>query len=227
MATALRVAIVEDHDDLRNELADLFIANRHTVLTFPDAESLRRISDLFDLYIVDIGLPGEDGLSLAHWLRQKNQQARIFILSAHDENKKRIQSFRVGVELFLTKPIDPDQLMDVVSMISADADGRAQVDQEFSLELANGILRGPSSAIKLSSSEATLVKRLVELRQLPLSVKDVAEALNVAPDQMNTGTLEARVSILRKKFMEIGATRNIIASVRRYGYKLNAKISLR
>lgn len=117
--------------------------------------------------------------------------------------------------------------MDVVSMISADADGRVQVDQEFSLELANGILRGPSSAIKLSSSEATLVKRLVELRQLPLSVKDVAEALNVAPDQMNTGTLEARVSILRKKFMEIGATRNIIASVRKYGYKLNAKISLR
>lgn len=227
MASSLKVAIVEDHNDLRHEMVDLFVAEGHIVSAFPDAESLRRNNGRMDLYIIDIGLPGEDGLSLARWIREQHQGARIFILTAHDENQKRIESFRVGIELFLAKPIDPNQLKAAVSLIAAHPDATVEAEQSFTLESASGILRSATSSIKLSSSEVALIKKLVDLRQLPLAVKDVAEALNVAPDQMHTGTLEARISILRKKFLEIGGTRNVIASVRKYGYKINASVTLR
>ena len=225
MAPSLSVAIVEDHDDLRNELLDLFVAEGYRVTAFASAESIRRQASRFDLYIIDIGLPGEDGMSLSHWLRQSDPRCRIFILTAHDDNQKRIDSFRTGIELFLGKPVDPQQLMRAVAMVASPNRAIGEADNgNYHLVLGTGILKGPSSAIKLSSSEVALLKKLGELRQLPLSIKEVAEALNLSPDQLNTGTLEARISILRKKFVEIGGTRNVIAAVRKYGYKINANI---
>lgn len=227
MAPQLNIAVVEDHNDLRHELAELLSAAGHRVTSFADAETFCADTMQYDLYLIDIGLPGEDGLSLAQRVRRRDQKARIFVLTAHDENQKRIDSFRTGVELFLAKPVDPEQLVSAVSLVTMPHDHQAPDGLEFSLDLASGILKGPASAIKLSSSEVALVKRLVDLRQLPLSVAEVADALNVGADHLHTGTLEARISILRKKIVEVGGSRNAIASVRKYGYKINQKILLK
>lgn len=227
MASSLKVAIVEDHDDLRHELHEMFFMEGYSPVSFSDAEPLRKSKEKFDLYLIDIGLPGEDGLSLAQWIRNNNQDARIIILTAHDENQKRIESFSVGIELFLAKPADPVQLMNAVAVVCGKAKLRQAIDAQLVLETSSRNLTGSLGTVKLSSSETALVKSLVQMRRLPLTVNDVAEILNVDQDHANTGTVESRISILRKKFVKVGALHNAIASVRKFGYKINVKIELR
>lgn len=227
MASSLKIAIIEDHNDLRHELHEMFFMEGYVPVSFSNAESLRKTRASFELYLIDIGLPGEDGLSLAQWIRDNNQDARIIILTAHDENQKRIESFSVGVELFLAKPVDPVQLMNAVAIVCGNTKARQSTDAQLVLDTSNRNLTGLLGSVKLSSSETALVKSLVQIRRLPLTVSDVAEILNVEQDHANTGTVESRISILRKKFVKVGALHNAIASVRKFGYKINVKIDLR
>lgn len=226
MATPLKICLIEDHDDVRRELAVLLRAHGHTVSIFSDAESFKEKMPTCDVYIIDLGLPGEDGLSLSHWLRKQRREAHIFILTAYDQNDKRIESYRIGVELFLTKPIDPAQLIEALDVACAPRDDQAIEEAIFSLDLSKRIFQGADLSVKLSYAEAMLLKKLVDMRYLPLSQREVAETLNVGQDQLNTGTVEARVSILRKKLAQTGADKNIIAAVRKFGYKLAHKVTV-
>jgi DNA-binding response OmpR family regulator len=226
MAIDLSISIIEDHLDISRELTVLLAKQGYSVSTFSSAEHFKESVPQSDLYIIDIGLPGEDGLTLSKWLRTQKHDANIFILTAYDRNDRRIESYRIGIELFLTKPIDPQELLTAISAVLKPTNLGDKRQKRPILLVRQKVFRGPEKAIKLSSSETVLLKKLIEMRQLPLSQREVAEILNIGDEQLNTGTVEARISILRKKIAQTGIDKSIIISVRKFGYKLSEDIKI-
>lgn len=116
-----RLLVVEDEPSLLQAIAVCLRAKRYEVTTARGgAEALRRLAEtLPDLVISDIRMPGIDGYALARQLRASRRTALIPIvfLTAKDETTDRIAGFRAGVDAYLTKPFEPDELVAVVSSI--------------------------------------------------------------------------------------------------------------
>jgi DNA-binding response OmpR family regulator len=107
-----RIIVVEDEADLRAMLGDYLAMSGHEVLALPDGATLRRrLEDgPADLVVLDLGLPGEDGLSLARWLRERHDPG-IIILTGADTTIDRILGLEVGADDYVGKPFAPRELM--------------------------------------------------------------------------------------------------------------------
>lgn len=103
----IRIALVEDDNDLRSSTEEFLQATGHRVWGVATAEAFYRrfVIDPVDIVILDIGLPGEDGLSLAHLLRA-NPAIVVIILSARDAVEDRLAGLRTGADRYLVKPIN-------------------------------------------------------------------------------------------------------------------------
>lgn len=103
----IRIALVEDDNDLRSSTEEFLQATGHHVWGVATAEAFYRrfVIDPVDIVILDIGLPGEDGLSLAHLLRA-NPAIVVIILSARDAVEDRLAGLRTGADRYLVKPIN-------------------------------------------------------------------------------------------------------------------------
>lgn len=116
-----RLLIVEDEPSLLQAIAVCLRAEGYEVVTARDgAEALARvIESLLDAIIIDIRMPGMDGYKLARNLRSNPRTALIPIifLTSRDETSDRVEGFRSGVDAYLTKPFEPDELTAVVQNI--------------------------------------------------------------------------------------------------------------
>jgi|SRR5205085_7354044 len=116
-----RLLVVDDEPDLLHAVAVCLRAEGYEVTTAQSgAEALVRVAEaLPDLLISDIRMPGMDGYQLARQLRAapRTDLIPIIFLTAKDEVSDRIAGFRAGVDIYLTKPCEPDELLAVVANI--------------------------------------------------------------------------------------------------------------
>ncbi|MGH9941234.1 MAG: response regulator transcription factor [Pyrinomonadaceae bacterium] len=116
-----RLLVVEDEPSLLQAIAVCLRGESYEVTTARNGtEALRRLAEtLPDLMISDIRMPGMDGYTLARQLRSAYRTALIPIifLTAKDDTTSRIDGFRAGVDAYLTKPFEPDELLAVIGSI--------------------------------------------------------------------------------------------------------------
>lgn len=107
-----RIAIVEDEPDLREAVAEYLAANGFDVATAADAAEMRALAatEAFHLAVLDIAMPGEDGLSLGRWLRSKMPIGIIFA-SAAGTTIDRIVGLEIGADDYMPKPGNPRELV--------------------------------------------------------------------------------------------------------------------
>jgi len=110
------IGIVEDDSGMRQGLSWLLAAARFNVVVFASAEEfLQHTRDAeFDCLILDVRLPGMDGLALRKMLRERGRQMPILLMSGHDDAAMREQFRRAGVGQWLRKPFDGQALLDAV-----------------------------------------------------------------------------------------------------------------
>lgn len=108
---AVHIAIVDDEPDLRETIKEYLELQGFRVSSAADSEELRRIvaAEALDLAVLDINMPGEDGLSLARYLHEKTN-IYIIMLTAADTVLDRIVGLEVGADDYLTKPVDLREL---------------------------------------------------------------------------------------------------------------------
>ena len=113
MSPSLRILIVEDHDDLADALrANLRSEGYHASVATDGRQALAMVrADPPDIVVLDLGIPGLDGLELLARLRAEGHWCPVLILSARDSDSDKVEGFRLGADDYVTKPFRAVELM--------------------------------------------------------------------------------------------------------------------
>lgn len=227
----IRVALVEDDADLLDEVSFNLRRQGFQVAACADGKALDRqlARASVDVVILDIGLPGESGLSIARRLRRNQPLCGIVMLTARAELADRIHGMEEGADAYLAKPVDFRELALVVRAVvrrtasaSAGAStGVVLVGQEQILLLDDG------RRIDLTRSESLLLSRLARAPGQQAMREQLVEALGERYLDYDPRRLEAILSRLRKKLTQAGFDADILRAVRHSGYVFALPLSER
>ena len=107
------ILIVDDEPDLREVLEEYFVGAGYTALIAESASKARTIAaqNSVDVALLDIAMPGEDGLSLARHLRERYRKLAIIMLTSAGTVVDRVVGLEIGADDYVTKPFDPRELL--------------------------------------------------------------------------------------------------------------------
>lgn len=224
----LKIVVVEDYDTLRRAICSELAQEGHSVTGLAMAEDVddEVLGSVPDLYIVDLNLPGEDGLNLVKRVRASQPDVGIVIASARNTVVDRVDGYSGGANIFLTKPIDFDELKAIIDSFgqrlsfSKQRDAAALVLHTLTLRLL-----GPAGEVSLTQMEASLLAAFSRAPQRGLEHWQVAEHLGAGED-INKDNVEVKLVRLRKKLAKSGITGNTIISLRGVGYRLCVPVNV-
>ena len=225
----MKVAIVEDNGDLRSELEFLLTHAGHQVSSFPSAGlflGFMAKKPALDIVILDLGLPDEDGLTVAHKLKG-TPGLGIVMLTARGSLSDRIQGFESGADVYLTKPVDVAELSAVMESISRRIKVERQVDGDARLESSGRrLILGNGEEVGLTAAEGIIMKSLAQSSFEAVSRKTLSEALGQDYMNYDERRLEAIVSRLRKKLKNASPNTEFIKAARGLGYQLTIQVDV-
>jgi DNA-binding response OmpR family regulator len=220
--------VIEDYDALREAMCDVLSQDGHEVVGVSMAEEVDDEPTGFvsDLYIIDINLPGEDGLSLAERIRRSQPDVGIVIISARSSVDDRIGGYKSGANIYLTKPLSLEELRAVVDgivqrLLSAEASRATCV----TLSPMKMLVTGPSGKARLTQPEVSLLAALTRAPQRDLEHWQVAAHLGNG-EEISKDNLEVKLGRLRKKLVACGAEAPVIQSLRGIGYRLTTPVEV-
>lgn len=225
MDSSLKIAIVEDNDDLRALLIEDLSLAGHFVMGADSAEKLDELftRNHFDVLIVDVNLPGENGFSISGRYKRTNKNLTVVMLTARSALEDKLKGYESGADMYLAKPVSNAELLAVLSSISRRIDA-SKIEPGIVLNLKTLTLTG-IKAVDLNKQEASLIKALCESPSLNLPYFKLLEVCNEPVNDLTKAALEVRITRLRKKFVEIGVEKSFRA-LRANGYQLLVDIHL-
>lgn len=226
----MRVLLVEDHDDLREATLGVLDTSGFVAQGIASAEEF---DDLLQhqrpqLYVIDLNLPGEDGLSLTRRIRAAQPAAGIVMTTARTQITDRVLGYESGADIYLPKPVHPAELVAALRSLAGRLVPRAGDPEDGAvLESQTRILRGSRGAVRLSESEQRLLSALASAKDGMLERWQVAIHMGSAEADISKDSLQNRISQLRKKMVQSLGEGEHIRSVRKEGYKLCVNLRLR
>jgi DNA-binding response OmpR family regulator len=216
----LHIAVIEDHRLLHQVTVQLLRDQGHHVTGFFCAEELDDESSVFvpDLYVIDLNLPGEDGLSLARRIRASQPATGIIMVTARDSLEDRLQGYGSGADIYLPKPLDPAELLAALSALSRRL--RPALSEACVVDSSIQQLKGPAGSVHLQAYELRLLCGLARAPAQTLEFWQVAQHLGQSEGDFSKGSMEVRVARLRRKLSEVSGAENPIRSLRKTGYRL-------
>lgn len=228
MMRPLKIIVVEDYDAYRVAICNALKEDGHDVVGVANAEDVddEPTGYVSDLYIVDLNLPGEDGIDLARRIRNSQPDVGIVIVSARAALSDRIEGYQSGANIYLTKPFSLDELRAVVSGFSSRLTvGEIARPHSLTLIPMRMLLQGPSGDVRLSQSEIVLLAAFSRAAQHTLERWQVASHLG-GGEPISRENLEVKLSRLRQKLITCGVEAPAIQSLRGVGYKLCSPIQV-
>ena len=221
MNNHLVVMLVEDHDDLREATVRMLTQQGYEVVAVPCAEDVddTPVPRTPDLYVIDLNLPGEDGLSLAIRLRRAQPLAGIVITTARTQLSDRLSGYEAGADLYLPKPVAPQELLAALRSLSKRLRQEAQADA-LSLNPKTYLLRGPTGESRLTDAEVRLLVAMASARDRTLERWQMAQQINPESADLSADNLQNRISLLRKKLAQCGCAGESLKAIRGSGYRL-------
>lgn len=221
-----RVLVVDDDAGIRDLLADYLVKQGMTVSTARDGREMddRLLEFTPDLVVMDLMLPGEDGLSLTRRLKAE-RDVPVIMLSARGEDIDRIVGLEVGADDYLPKPFNPRELLARIRAVLRRGGNRVAEQQDelarfgpFSLDLAAQALSRDGEDIPLTQAEFTLLKIFVEHPNRALSRDQIMDWLKGYERDPFDRSIDVRVTRLRKKIEDDPANPVYIRTIWGQGY---------
>jgi two-component system phosphate regulon response regulator OmpR len=226
-----KILVVDDDLRLRDLLKRYLSEQGFAVDTVPDAgamdRSLTRVR--YDLLVLDLMLPGEDGLAICRRLRRVANNVPIIMLTAKGDDVDRIVGLETGADDYLAKPFNPRELVARIHAVL-----RRQAPQEtpgapsaapktvefgpFALHLANRALTRDGEAIALTTGEFSLLKALALHPRQPMSRDKLMELARGRELESFDRSIDVQVSRLRKLLGEDPQQPRFIQTVWGFGY---------
>ncbi|MBQ58742.1 DNA-binding response regulator [bacterium] len=232
MTSMPHLLIVDDDERIRVLLQKYLIKNGFLVSVAKDAGQARRILDglVFDLIIMDVMMPGEDGVSLTQYLREK-ENTPILLLTAKGETVDRIKGLEAGADDYLVKPFEPKELLLRLSAILRRApvaehiSGESRVMHlgEVSYDADRGELWKGDERIRLTATESQLMRIFSNNRSAPLSRTKLVEELGRSGGQAQERAIDVQITRLRRKIEVDPKQPRYLQTVRGAGYMLGVE----
>ena len=230
------ILVVDDDPGIRDLVSDFLAKHGYTVATAADSKEMERAmgGHTPDLIVLDVMLPGEDGLAICRRLSRPDGPA-IIMLSAMGEETDRIVGLELGADDYLPKPCNPRELMARVRAVlrrrhePRPADERMAASCEFAgwrLDLVRHELRSPQGVVvNLSSGEFSLLRTFVERPQRVLTRDQLLELARGPQSDAFDRAIDVQISRLRRKLEDGGGGQELIRTVRNEGYMFMAKVA--
>ncbi len=226
----IKLLVVEDRKSLLEVTVETLATRGYEVIGIDSAEAMDELPANFvaDIAILDLNLPGEDGLSLAQRLRRIQPAIGIIMVTARHALAEKLAGYEHGADLYLTKPTAPEELCAAVEALARRLTNRAAPESPaFSLNTTTGLLSTPQGDLALRASEAALLHALALAPEHTLEFWQALEKLNKPIDGQGKAQLEVVVSRLRSKLIAHGASDTPIRALRGIGYRLSMSLQIR
>ena len=221
MAAALNVLIVEDHDRLREILLQHLVQHGCHAFGVSDAEGLQDVMsrESFDVVVLDLNLPDEDGLSLARRLRAASPEIFIIMMTARNSPADRVAGYESGADVYISKPSSGEELLAAINSWRRRADIQSQTHRDVRLNVQRRELQG-AAVVTLSAVEVRVLQGLALAPGLKLEYFRLLELIEHELDAKGKASLEVCMARLRKKLTQAGFPVPAIKSIRNEGYQL-------
>lgn len=232
-----QILIVDDDAEIRSLLADYLQRNGFRVFSLPDGRGLwREIEErAIDLVVLDLMMPGTDGLSLCRTLRERKSRLPVLMLSARGEDVDRIMGLETGADDYLPKPFHPRELLARINAILKRAEppeiGAGLPGLRFEgneLDMIKRELRRPDGErVSLSTAEFDLLAIFLTRPNRVLSRDLLVELTQKRDAPAYDRSIDVRVSRLRQILGDEARDARLIQTVYGEGYIFTAHVEAR
>lgn len=206
-----KLLVVDDDPRLRDLLRRYLGENGFQVFVADNGVTMNRLwlRERFDALILDLMMPGEDGLQILRRLREQKDMTPIIMLTARGEDVDRIVGLEMGADDYISKPFNPRELLARIHAVLrrrpvADAPGAPSMTDEvvkfgeFQLDLGTRVLRKNGEPVPLTTGEFAVLKAFAQHPKQPLSRDKLMEIARGREYEAFDRSLDVQVSRLRK-----------------------------
>ena len=206
-----KILVVDDDIRLRDLLRRYLAEQGFNVITAENAQTMNKLwlRERYDLLVLDLMLPGEDGLSICRRLRGAGDMTPIIMLTAKGEDVDRIVGLEMGADDYLPKPFNPRELVARIGAVlrrkAPDELPGAPSERpqsfefgEFVLDLGTRTLKKNGASVPLTTGEFSVLKVFARHARQPLSREKLMELARGREYEVYDRSLDVQISRLRK-----------------------------
>jgi two-component system, OmpR family, phosphate regulon response regulator OmpR len=229
--------VVDDDDRIRTLLQKYLIRQGFLVSAARDAGRVRRLLQglAFDLIVLDVMMPGEDGVSLTRWIRAQHDTP-VILLTGRGEAQDRIAGLEAGADDYLPKPFEPRELVLRINAILRRAPRPASEPLALAVlrlgalryDLETGELRNPSGPVRLTQTESVLMRLFAQNAGATLSREALVDHLGRDRGQADAEltqerAIDVQITRLRRKIEPDPRRPRFLQTIRGEAYMLTTR----
>ena len=220
----MNILVVEDEHNLADAIVKILSdAGYNAEAVYDGKDGLRgATSDLYDLIILDVMLPGMDGFEIVHELRRRQISTPVLMLTARTSTGDKVEGLDSGADDYMTKPFESAELLARVRALLR-RKGDVVIDEiefaDIKLDLTTHDLSCGDMSVHLSGKEFEVMQMLMSTSQRIVSKQDLLTRIWGIDGEASENSVEAYISFLRKKLQHIGSKVQI-TTLRMLGYRL-------
>ena len=233
--TMTRCLVVDDDPEIRSSLCSYLQSFGLQSLAAADGAAMRRLvlAGAADLVLLDLMLPGEDGLSLLRWLQREQPQLPVIMLTARGDPMSRVVGLELGADDYVAKPFEPRELIARIQAVlrrgqrgEAAAGARVARFAGWRFDrVARQLVSRAEVAVALSSAEYRLLTAFVEHPGRVLSRERLLELTRAPGVDVSDRSIDLAVSRLRAKLGDTSREPALIRTVRGEGYLFDTEVA--
>jgi two-component system alkaline phosphatase synthesis response regulator PhoP len=225
----MRILLVEDEPGLVLTLSDLLAGAGYSVETAMDGISAieKASKEQFDLFILDVMLPGKDGFRVCQELHERGVAGAVLMLTARTQLADRVAGLKGGADDYMVKPFEPPELLARIEALLRRVNKQRQVsvsrfhfgDVEVDFEKAD--VKKQGKPILLAGKELDLLRYLVNHRGMVVPRNDLLEEVWQYQPGVSSRTIDVHVAWLRQKLEDRPQRPRHIHTIRGVGYRFS------
>jgi two-component system alkaline phosphatase synthesis response regulator PhoP len=222
-----QILLIEDEPGLVLTLSDLLESDGYHVETAMDGPSglAKAMNAKFDIVILDVMLPGKNGLDVCKELRQEGSDVAILMLTARTQVIDRVVGLKLGADDYLTKPFEPSELLARIEALlrrvkkdNLSPVARFQFDS-VQIDFERGEVLRDGTRVNLAGKELQLLRYLVDHRGQVVSREDLLKYVWEYQPAVSSRTIDVHVAWLRQKLEDNPQIPRHFQTVRGVGYR--------
>ncbi|HSU64856.1 MAG TPA: response regulator [Burkholderiales bacterium] len=239
LACSAHVLVVDDDPSVRELVADYLTDNDIKVTALADGRDIADVMqrEAIDLLVLDLRMPGQDGMQIARKMREESQ-VPIIILTSRKDEADRVMGLELGADDYLTKPFSPRELLAHIRALLRRARAQQTVAEGlnkvrayrfagFELNVPLRRLRGPGGeSIPLTNGEFNLLAAFLAAPQRVLSRDQLLSQSRLHNDEVYDRSVDVKIGRLRTKMRPAEGSPELIRTERGAGYVFTAAVEI-